>query len=92
MTSQDSHGQMPHDRVGETSRPETPALEGGVPLPEELTGRASGTSEDLTALFANDAADHMADGFRGGSNGDRGSDLLKDHDTDVAADEDVTAV
>jgi len=80
------------DDFEETSRPETPELEGGIPLPEELTGRASGTSEDLTALFANDAADHMADGFRGGSNDDRGSDLLKDRDTDVAADEDVTVV
>ncbi len=51
----------------ETDRPATPALEGGPPLPEELTGRASGTSEDLTALFDNRSSAHLADGFRGGS-------------------------
>jgi hypothetical protein len=51
----------------ETDRPDTPELEGGPPVPEELTGRASGTSEDLTALFDNDSRAHLADGFRGGS-------------------------
>jgi hypothetical protein len=78
--------------TAETSRPDAPELEGGTPLPEELTGRASGTSEDVTTLFANEAADHLADGFRGGSNGDRGSDLPNEHETDPDADEDVTAV
>lgn len=52
---------------GSTRRPETPELEGRVPLPEELTGRASGTTEDLVALFDNTRGDHIADGFRGGS-------------------------
>ncbi len=80
-----------HDQA-ETTRPDTPELEGGTPLPEELTGRASRTSEDLTTLFANDTADHFADGFAGGSNDDRGSDLLDADDTDPNADEDVTAV
>ena len=56
-----------HRHVEETDRPESPALEGGPPLPEELTGRASGTSEDLTALFDNESREHLADGFRGGS-------------------------
>jgi hypothetical protein len=54
-------------QVEETDRPDTPQLEGGIPLPEELTGRASGTSEDLTALFDNESKAHLADGFRGGS-------------------------
>ena len=52
---------------GGTNRPETPSLEGRIPLPEELTGRASGTSEDLVALFANQSRAHLTDGFRSGS-------------------------
>ena len=52
---------------GGTNRPEDPELEGRVPLPEELTGRASGTDEDLVALFDNRSDKHLADGFRGGS-------------------------
>ena len=52
---------------GATNRPETPALEGRDPLPTELTGRASGTDDDLVALFDNQSGEHMADGFRGGS-------------------------
>jgi hypothetical protein len=79
------------DAVAETSRPATPRLEGGTPLPEELTGRASATGEDLTALFDNDTAGHFADGFRGGSNSDPGSDIQKDIETDPKADDDVTA-
>lgn len=80
----------PHE-AADTSRPSTPDLEGGVPLPEELTGRASGTDEDVTTLFGNNKADHLVDGFRGGSNDDPGSDLVKDTNTDPNADEDVTA-
>ena len=52
---------------GSTRRPSTPALEGGIPLPEEITGRASGTTEDLVALFDNETDAHVRDGFRGGS-------------------------
>lgn len=52
---------------GETTRPETPMLEGRVPLPEELTGKASSTDDDLVALFEDKEGAHMADGFRGGS-------------------------
>ena len=55
---------------GGTRRPETPELEGRIPLPEELTGRASGTDDDLVALFDNASGDHLADGFRGGSDDD----------------------
>ncbi len=65
VTQEDNVG-LPHP-VSDTDRPATPELEGGIPLPEELTGRASGTDEDLTALFNNDSEAHMADGFRGGS-------------------------
>lgn len=52
---------------GGTNRPETPELEGRVPLPEELTGKASGTDEDLVSLFGDKEAEHLEDGFRGGS-------------------------
>lgn len=52
---------------GATRRPESPTLEGRVPLPEEITGRASGTDEDLAELFDNPTGAHLTDGFRGGS-------------------------
>ena len=78
-----------HGRGEETRRPAAPPMDGSL-LPEELSGRASATSEDLTELFENDTADHFADGFRGGSNSDRSSDLVKDVDTDPDSD-DVTA-
>ena len=52
---------------GGTNRPETPGLEGREPLPEEVTGKASGTDEDLASLFDDDKGEHMTDGFRGGS-------------------------
>ena len=54
---------------GGTSQPQSPTLE-ETPLPEELTGRASKTSEDLTALFENDTPEHLVDGFRGASGDD----------------------
>jgi hypothetical protein len=52
---------------GETNRPETPELEGRMPLPEEVTGKASATDEDLVSLFNDKEGEHIADGFRGGS-------------------------
>lgn len=52
---------------GGTLRAETPSLEGRVPLPEEITGRASATGEDLVELFENPTGAHLTDGFRGGS-------------------------
>jgi hypothetical protein len=55
---------------GDTERPETPALEGRTPLPEEITGLSAGTDDDLVALFGNASAAHLADGFRGGSDDD----------------------
>ncbi|MEO5798090.1 MAG: hypothetical protein ABIZ70_09875 [Gemmatimonadales bacterium] len=65
------------DTAATTRREETPALEGREPLPEELTGRASGTTEDLATLFENESASHLKDGFRGGSDDDRETDALK---------------
>ncbi len=52
---------------GWTDRPETPALEGREPLPQELTGRASGTDDSLVALFDSSSPEHLTDGFRGGT-------------------------
>ena len=48
------------------SRPEGPEIR-AVPLPDELTGRASKTDDELTTLFQNPDDEHVADGFRGGS-------------------------
>jgi hypothetical protein len=64
-----------------TTRPETPELEGRTPLPEEVTGRASGTDDDLVMLFGNETQEHVRDGFRGGSQGDP-ADLLDPRDLD----------
>lgn len=59
------------DQVGESRRdPTTGSLKSVEDLrkmPQELTGQADANSEDLTALFANDSAIHVTDGFRGGS-------------------------
>jgi hypothetical protein len=66
MTKPRKHAPKSH-ADGDTSRPETPELEGRMPLPEELTGKASGTDEDLVELFGDERGEHVADGFRGGS-------------------------
>ena len=50
-----------------SSRAEDLDVDRITPLPEEITGRASGTDEDLVALFENPTGKHMTDGFRGGS-------------------------
>lgn len=55
---------------GTTTQPEYPSLEGREPLPEEITGRASGTRDDLVTRFDSTDRDHLADGFRGGSEDD----------------------
>ena len=66
---------------GATSRPETPELEGRTPLPEELTGKASGTDEDLVTLFGDQRGEHIADGFRGGSEDEPASTTRHDNAT-----------
>jgi hypothetical protein len=75
-----------------TSRLDAPLRDDDKPLPEELTGKASGTSDDLTALFKGDNAEHFADGFHGGSNDDPATDIPKSASTRPDAAEDVTAV
>jgi hypothetical protein len=66
MTEKRKHRSASHADGG-TTRPETPELEGRVPLPEEVTGKASGTDDDLVSLFEDQEGEHMDDGFRGGS-------------------------
>ncbi len=53
--------------------------------PKELTGRASATDDDLTALVRNDSQDHFTDGFSGGSGDDSGVAIEKDEDATAAA-------
>ena len=55
------------DILSDVDEPDGIDVDGTQPLPEQLTGRASGTDEDLVALFGNATDKHMADGFRGGS-------------------------
>jgi hypothetical protein len=53
--------------------------------PEELTGRASATDDDLTALVRNDSQAHFTDGFSGGSGDDSGVAIENDDDVAAAA-------
>jgi len=48
------------------------------PAPEELTGRSTGTDDDLSALFQSKSGDHLADGFKGGSDDDVGVAIVDD--------------
>jgi hypothetical protein len=59
--------------------------------PEELTGRASATDDDLTALVRNDTQDHFTDGFSGGSGDDTGVAIENDDEVAAAADRDELA-
>lgn len=52
--------------------PTLDAIEAERRGPEELTGRATDTSEDLTSLFQSPSSEHVRDGFRGGSDDDTG--------------------
>ncbi|HEY4101419.1 MAG TPA: hypothetical protein VGM20_11160 [Gemmatimonadales bacterium] len=82
----------PTDSRRKPRPPEFTELKDGKPLPKELTGRASETTDGLPELFADDDAEHFADGFHGGSNGDPDSDVddeepkVPDNDGDVTAD------
>lgn len=60
--------------------PEDPDSRGDQPQPRELTGRASGTGEDLLSLFANGSDEHLCDGFRSGSGDDPESDVERTDD------------
>jgi hypothetical protein len=50
--------------------------------PDEITGQATGTDENLSALFDSTSGNHLADGFKGGS----------DDDVDVAVAGDVDPI
>lgn len=73
---------LPHQRAS-TARSIERVLEGGPPIPKELTGRASTTGESLTELFGNSSAEHLADGFSGGSGDDPDTDLAMDDEGTV---------
>ncbi|GEM_PF-2845669 len=60
--------------------PTDPVNKGDGPLPEELTGRAAGTGEDLLSLFANGSDEHLADGFRAGNGDDPDTDAERSDD------------
>ncbi|HEU5217035.1 MAG TPA: hypothetical protein VFU23_00135 [Gemmatimonadales bacterium] len=59
----------PVEEVPAAEQPQLPEIE-GTPLPDELTGRASKTNDDLADLFENQTEEHITDGFRGGSGED----------------------
>lgn len=66
--------------VGSTGVSDDQLSKGDRPLPEEITGRAAGTEEDLTSLFANDSAEHLTDGFRSGNGDDPETDVERTDD------------
>ena len=67
-----SDRKKPREESREEERTLLPDI-GGTPLPDELTGRASKTSDDLATLFDNASEEHIKDGFRGGSGEDEAS-------------------
>lgn len=72
---------QPDQPKEETSKVTTSPLREET-VPEELTGRATRTGDDLTTLFGNGAADHLADGFSGGSDDDIGVAIENDDGAD----------
>jgi hypothetical protein len=56
------------------------SIEDESTLPDELTGRAAATDEDLTSLFRNASREHFADGFNGGSDDDENRQEQRDRD------------
>lgn len=70
-----------HTAEGHPRRlPDLEAIEDETAVPDELTGRADATSEDLTALFRNDSTGHFTDGFHGGSDDDENVEPTIDGD------------
>lgn len=57
------------------SRVDDPDSKGDESRKQELTGRAAGTGEDLTSLFANGSDEHLRDGFHSGNGDDPDSDV-----------------
>lgn len=68
--------------VGESGNRDKDVAIGATPLPEEVTGRASGTNEDLETLFENSSDEHMRDGFRSGNGDDPETDTKRTDDND----------
>lgn len=66
--------------IGATGGPGDPVNKGDRPLPQELTGRAAGTGEDLLSLFANSSDEHLTDGFRAGNGDDPDTDVERTDD------------
>ncbi len=87
MTKSSESPKDHRDAPATTRREETPALEGREPNPlkgKQLTNvRASGTDEDLATLFENESANHLRDGFRGGSDDDSETDVIKVDDASI---------
>jgi hypothetical protein len=63
--------------VPNPSSPTAGSIEDDVTLPDEITGQAAATDEDLTALFRNASKAHYADGFHGAS-GDDAAGVIRD--------------
>jgi len=66
--------------IGSTGGPTDPVNKGDRPIPQELTGRAAGTGEDLLSLFSNRSDEHLTDGFRAGNGDDPDTDVERTDD------------
>lgn len=64
-----------NENEGIPRTPEDPDSRGDESQTRELTGRASGTGEDLASLFANGSDEHLRDGFRSANGDDPESDV-----------------
>jgi hypothetical protein len=86
-TSQNTNSTLPDTVNSDAAESATsdgdPTTRGDGPLPEEVTGRASYTGEDLVSLMANDTADHITDGFRAGNGDDPETDVDVDDDEQI---------
>jgi hypothetical protein len=91
MTDMSDPGRAPRPEDSEPEEDEATDIGGETPSTEELTGRASKTGDNLAALFDNPSDEHVTDGFRGGSDDDRGVAPPKD-DAPVAGEETGTAI
>ena len=69
------------DDVNAPKIPEDPETRGDESQAPELTGRATGTDEDLASLFSNESDEHLRDGFRSGNGDDPDSDVDRSDET-----------
>lgn len=71
MTTRDpSHRKVRDIGAPNETEESLPAELDDRPLPDELTGRAGKTADDLETLFDNESEEHLTDGFKGGSGDD----------------------